>query len=509
MGTSACVDAPKLVRAPIVFACALLALLMPAGCRKKPELPIPPRATGEPVTSPSVSTVAVPITISLDNLQQVLERHAPRTLWAIDEKLTCLSGRQVRVLGRDVKVTPDIACHIQGQVTRGRMAVSGRGQELTIAMPVSATIHARDADGILKGETATGSAVVHARVRLSLDEHWEPRAKVDISYDWSEPPGIDFLGQRIRFAQRADRELVRVIAGLEREVQREVARQNIRSTLQQLWNQGFTVISLNREKPPAWMRITPTGLGFAGYRARGRTLELGIIAQATTETFITDDKPEASRPSPLPERMAQIEQPGLAVNIPVMADYAQLEPVLLHALRRLAAKGIRVEGLGSVNADFRGVTIYATDNGRLAVGIDAAIEPVGERTGRWARAEGKAWLTGLPVTVADSQIVRVRDLQIYGEADQMAANILIQVLSSDMLKGEIAAALTQNFSKDYAEVIDVARRAIADMREGPLRMQATIDEVRHQAVQVTGAGLFMPVQASGSATVTLDLRQAL
>src|SRR5690606_15869506 len=100
--------------------------------------------------------------------------------------------------------------------------------DLTISMPVSATIHARDADGIFKGETATGSAVVRAQVRLSLDERWEPRGKVDISYDWSEPPGIDFLGQRIRFVERADRELVDVIAGLEREVQREVARQQVR-----------------------------------------------------------------------------------------------------------------------------------------------------------------------------------------------------------------------------------------------------------------------------------------
>jgi hypothetical protein len=36
--------------------------------------------------------------------------------------------------------------------------------------------------------------------------------------------------------------------------------------------------------------------------------------------------------------------------MPVFADYAELEPPLLKALRKLAKKGIHIEGVGSVNA---------------------------------------------------------------------------------------------------------------------------------------------------------------
>ena len=47
-----------------------------------------------------------------------------------------------------------------------------------------------------------------------------------------------------------------------------------------------------------------------------------------------------------------IGQRGLQFYIPVLADYEQLEPVVLRALRKLAAKGITLKGIGAVDAEF-------------------------------------------------------------------------------------------------------------------------------------------------------------
>ena len=62
---------------------------------------------------------------------------------------------------------------------------------------------------------------------------------------------------------KADRELAKVIAGLERELQAEVAKAQIRPIIEGAWKQGFAVFELNRKDPPAWMRVTPVGLAVA------------------------------------------------------------------------------------------------------------------------------------------------------------------------------------------------------------------------------------------------------
>ncbi|MCB2073803.1 MAG: DUF4403 family protein [Novosphingobium sp.] len=485
----------------------LISLLLLGGCNSQYDHPAPPRVTAAPKFPSQDSTLAVPISLSLDEIQAGLERRTPRKLWSIDERReNCVPAQRIKAFGGRIKVTPDIGCRIVGQVTRGRIRLSGSGQRITITLPVNAVLSARDVGGVLKSETADGSATVRADVRLSVDRNWNPHAKVDISYGWTEPPGIDFLGQRIRFVKRADKELAKVVSGLERDLQKEIAKVRIRPVIADAWKEGFTVIELNREKPPAWMRVTPSGLGFSGYRVAGRRVELVVAAQAVTETFV-GDKPAMPVPTPLPPQLETVQNSGLRFFIPVVADYTQLEPVVLRALRKLAARGIRLEGVGRVDAKFEKVTIYATSDNRLAVGIEAQVEPVGERFGtRFGKSHGRIWLTGTPVSTPNSQVIRVRDLEIFGGADRMAADLLIQLMLSDKVKEEIATSLTEDFSEDYDKVLEAARRAIANRREGDFRLSATIDDVNHDLVQVTGAGLFLRVAATGKGQILYSPR---
>ena len=487
-----------------LVAVAFVPALILASCDSQPEIPAPPRLTTVPEFAKESSTLLVPVTLSLESLQRALEAKTPRQLWSIDRRSdTCVAGKRIKAFGERIKVTPDISCRIVGQVTRDAITLSGKGENLGITMPVRATISARDVGGILKGETATGSAVVRASVRFGLTADWHPQAKVDISYDWTNPPGIDFVGQRIRFVDRADRELAGVIAGLERELQAEVARAQVRPIITGAWKEAFTVIELNREKPPAWMRITPVGLAFAGYNVDGRNLHLKIAAEVFAETFVGAEAPEAQKPVTLPPQIPVPRNTGLRFHIPVLADYRELEPVVLRALRKLNAKGIRIQDVGHVNADFRKVTVFATDEGRLAIGVDAVVEPVGQRLGtRWGKAKGKVWLTGVPITEPNSEIVRVRDVAIFGGTDRVATNLLLAVAGSDAVRQEIASSLTQDFTKDYRKVLMAAQKAIGDRQIGNFRLTVSIDEVTHDLIEVTGAGLFMPVTVNGTGKIT-------
>jgi Domain of unknown function (DUF4403) len=482
--------------------CAIPVMLL-AACGPKQENPAPPRLTTVPEFPKTSSTLLVPVTLSLDSLQRALEAKTPKQLWSIDKHSDkCVAGQRVKAFGSRIKVTPDISCQIVGRVTRGAIALSGHGKRVTISMPVNATIAARDVAGFLKGKTATGAAVVRADVSFGLDANWHPHAKVEISYDWTNPPGIDFVGQRIRFVEKADKELGKVIAGLERDLQDEVAKAQVRPIIAGAWKQGFTVFELSRKNPPAWMRVTPVGLAFAGYNVEQRNLRLQIAAEAFTETFVGADVPKPEQPTPLPRQIPVPKSSGLRVYIPVVADYRELEPVVLRALRKLNKKGIQIEGAGSVNADFQKVTVYATGEGRLAVGVDAEVEPVGDRIGKsWGKAKGQVWLTGSPISETNSEVIRVRDIRIFGDTDRVATNLLLALANSDSVRQEIAGALTEDFSKDYHKVLGKAQKAIGDRQEGDFRLSVRINEVSHDSIQVTGGGLFMPVMVKGSGQI--------
>ncbi len=489
------------------LAIVLLAGLLTA-CGQTGTYPVPPRADTKPKFEAASSSLTVPVTLSLDTLQASLERSTPKRLWSIDEKRRkCISGQRVKALGANLKITPDIGCRIVGVVTRGRLKVTGRGKRISIRMPVNAEISARDVGGVIKRETATGSAIISLDARLRIDREWNPRATVDISYNWTESPGIDFLGQRIRFVNHADRELAGVVANLERELEKEISRINLKPTVAGAWRQAFTVISLNRENPPAWMRITPGGIAIDGYWVEGRTVILTASLDAKTETFVDADPPPMPVPVDLPPQKENRGAQGFSFFIPVIADYEQFEPVLLRALQKLAKNDIRVEGVGRVKARFDKVKIYATEGDRIAVGIDAQVNPIDDLVGiDWGNAKGRIWLTGTPYNAPDSQVIRITNLAVFGDMDRLAGDLLVKLMGSEQIRERIEQGLQEDFGRDYEKVIEAARKAITERREGDFRIEARIDTVRHGVVQATGAGLFLPVHASGAAQIVYEPR---
>lgn len=496
----------------------LLAMLLLTACSDDVGNPAPPRIETPANFPKQASTIVVPLTVSLDDIEAKLNTSTPQRLWTINQREPkCIPAQSVRICpvhvkkckGKDckniackigiksTKVTPDVPCTIVGQVTRGRIRLSGRGDVLLVHMPIRAVISARDVGGVIKRETANASADVRAVVKMSITNAWSPVAKVNIDYSWKEPPGINFLGKRIQFTSKADAKLTTVIAGLERDLSWEIASVQTRAIIQEAWRQGFTSIMLNRERPAAWMRITPQRLSFGGYRVRGRQLELTLAAETITETFI-GARPDDPEKTPLPPPGRVVPNKGLRFHIPVLADYAELEPVVERALKKLAAKGISLDSIGPVDVEFGKVTIYATEGGKLAVGIQASADIIRSPL---PGTKGEIWLSAVPFNQANSQIIKVRDLQIAARTDNQAVNLLMSLFSDAEVLAEINAALTEDFNKDYEKVLLAARKAISQRREGDFTLSAQVDNVSHGTVMVTGSGLFLPVDVTGKANI--------
>src|SRR3546814_12394711 len=121
--------------------------------------------------------------------------------------------------------------------------------------------------------------MAHARVRIEPTPDWRTRGKARITYGWTKAPGIDFLGRRIIFTDQADEKLKPVVASLEREVNREIAKIDIRGQAADIWRQAFTSIELNGENPPVWMRVTPQPIPYDGSRLHGRWVTLDLASE--------------------------------------------------------------------------------------------------------------------------------------------------------------------------------------------------------------------------------------
>jgi hypothetical protein len=490
----------------------LAPLLLLIACSKDAGNPAPPRVE-TPIPVPALaSTLEVPVTVNLDQLERRLNTALPLQLLAIDKvEKACVPAQKVALcLKRDAdgkckigfdktKITPDIACHITGAVTRGPLRLSGSGDTLRLTMPISAQINARDAKDKLKGETATAEAEVRARVHIDLDENWEPKARVAIDYGWTEEPGIDLLGTRIKFATKADRALEPHIKALEAKIPALLREQHSHELLEKTWAQAFTVLSVNRKNPEVWIRLTPKALHVAPFTVEGRTLTLPVTAQALAETFL-GTRPKPNPPTPLPNPSPQLVATGVSLKLPVVASYDVLEPVLAKALGKLSKKGLNIKDYGTVDVRFGDVTLYPTTNGRIAVGLQIdARTPNG-----LIDAKGTLWMTARPQNDINSKRVQFTDLEIASQTNSRGFDLLVAIANAPQVRAIIATELTQDFTKDYDKLMAKIAPKIAALKLGKnFIIKAELDEVVTGQVEALGQGLYMPIEARGQAVLML------
>ncbi|MET0240158.1 MAG: DUF4403 family protein [Sphingobium sp.] len=481
------------------IAAAIITATIPlAGCSDPKPAGPPPRAH-DPIPVPQEnSLIAVPVEADQRVLSQAIEKAVPRTLWTIDRKMQrCIPPQKLKVFGRRLNVTPSIGCTVVGVVTRGPIRLRGEGKEIVAEMPITARISARDVGGVLKGETATGSAMAHARIKLDITPDWQPKGTVRLHYAWTAPPGIDFLGQRITFTDQADKKLRPIIRQLEKDLPRELARADIKGQVDALWRRSFTAVELNRTKPPVWMRVSPRRLIYDGYTIEQGRLRLSLGLEAMTETFV-GPKPPASQPTPLPPLVKATTDRQFRFFIPVIADYRQLEPVIHRALTKRSRRPFPVPGLGDVMARFDKVEAYGTTGGRIVVGLTLSAWPSSGATGA---VNGRIWIAARPVNDAGSARIHFTDLTVTGATDVVGGDLLLQLGNSPGVSDMIAAALVQNFGRDLDKLLIKVRRAIERKQEGDFTINARIATVETGTIKAFGQGLYLPVRATGDAKI--------
>jgi hypothetical protein len=470
----------------------LAALLVLTGCEDRPSQSIvPPRASEAIVFAEEPSVVSVNLKVDLAGLERDLEARLPRRLWSIKrQNLVCVPSKKVDLALFKLK-TPKLKCDIESEVTRGRLRLSTRGQDLTLQVPISAEVVARDIGGILKRETVTAVADLRLALRLDVRRDWQLKGDVAIDYSWSKEPGFDFLGQRIKLTEDADKALDPLRAKAEAGLKRALARVQLKAAAERGWRSAHTVLELNRENPAVWGRITPQRFYYGGYRIDGQSLWMILALEGKLESHV-GRKPDIPEPGPLPALEWLAIKPGYALlRVPVVADYAVLEPVIAKALTKRAARPFELGEYGTVKARFDNIEVYGTIGNRIAVGVTFAAE---SDVVLWRKARGRLWISALPMTTPNSREVGFTDVTITGETDVVGEKLLLALANSDEFKTTIEHALKQNFEGDFAKLLGKIDRAIAFRKDGPVAYSVTIERINTGRIVSYGQGLHLPVE---------------
>ena len=117
--------------------------------------------------------------------------------------------------------------------------------------------------------------------------------------------------------------------------------------------------------------------------------------------------------------------------------------------------------------------------------------------------QGTVWLTATPVTRAGSEVLTIEGLSLYGDMDGYSGDLIIALLDQPAIKSKIESALVTDFREDYTRVVGKARKGLESVQVGRANLAFEVEDFAHGAIEVTGAGLYLPVTASGTVTTRL------
>lgn len=457
------------------------------------------------------SSIIVPVTISMADLQAQANAQIPTTLYSIDQNQDgCVPAQWINVcvLPRPwplhgcaqylkTKGTPAIDCHLQGSVTRRNVTVGGSGANLTLSVPIDISVTASGRGDIGKNIHQTGSANMVANVTVSfdVDENWQPAANVNANYNWTDPPHVWILGFKITFADKVDPKIRDFIAQLQQKLPSLLANLKLRDIAQKYWDAGFTTLSLN-DAPPVWLSIVPETVGYGGYQIASGNINLTFMAGGKVATG-GGLKPSDPTPTPLPILQRSLPAAGFDFSVPITADYATLHDQLAAALKFGKEQTLNLQGYGDVKVTVNNVTLYQTDGRSLAIGVDLDASP----TGNFAAAKGVVWVTTKIKIDNTNHTVLPDEFKIYGKDGNGPLDLLVLLVQLPPLKGILSEALKYNFTPQYDKLVASANAALRRQITPALYIDGKISNMAPESVNAGPDGLMAIVGAHGVVAV--------
>jgi hypothetical protein len=464
-----------------LIALPLLAALG-AGCRDNVRIPAPSEG-GErrEVPEPQLSTVSIPITISLAAVAAKVEEKVPRGQNSEDEW---------KPLG-SFPVVGTLYVKQMWERDRLRIELNGDHADLSTRVRYRARVAARPCVLGRCQWVQLGSCGQEGRAMPSIDLGL--RTQLGFRNDWTVTPRTTPRRVRTgvhckltkanvdvteRVANLVQGLLDRAAPEIDARIREEAA---LRRRVENVWEDVQKPI---RASTGVYVMLQPEALAVSPPQGSGTTLNT-TVSVTVRPRVVVGDKPEVT-PKPLPLSGTTTATEGFRIQLVAELPFATMDSVVRS---KLVGRSFDIEGR---RIKVRNTRLYgAGQRVVLAANLIGA-------------ARGTVYFVGTPVFDPDSQIVSVPDLDFSVESKEVLPQVA-QWLLYDQMRDQMRASarfpVGDRIDKIRADVDSALDRQLSRA----VRMNGRVDRITPLGVFVFSESVAAVVQADGQASIRIDI----
>lgn len=442
--------------------------------------------SSSPIYQPKLSSVTVPVSISIATIEEKLNSEFAGILYK-DDKLE----------GDNVAVTVS---------KNGRMTMRADKDKIYFSIPLH--IYAKGrwkwnpckiCPSIDKTEDTAFDMVINTESRIGLTEDYKINTITSGNFEWGNTKPVLQLGPLkiglARFVEPKMREQISVIARqLDKELQNRI---DIRKYVADAWLQMQEPIKLDNELN-AWLSIVPKDVRIAPIYAKDGNLNtrIGITSYLTATT---DGKPQVKLNRNLPKlivdnRLADDIQIGLTANIPYEHASKLLQEQVTGRTYKFDDNKSQVKvNAASITASGEQLIMMLDVDGKTKAGLFTK------------KIVGKVYLRGTPYYDAQSASIKVRDIdydldtkdKLLSTANWLAKNKFKEMIQEQVnipVQGELTKA-----KKLLQASLDQTGKA-----SNSFLLRGNINEIEPENIYLTPTGIKAVINAKGSVTATIE-----
>lgn len=443
-------------------------------------------ASAAPVYNPKLSSVTVPVSISVAALETKLNKELSDILY----KDTNLSDDNLAVT----------------VMRNGSLQLHAEKDKVYFSVPLR--IYAKGrwkwdpckfCPAIDKTEDTTFDMIIKTESKVGLTEDYKINTITSGNFEWGDTKPYITLGPLkiglARFIEPAMQQQMNTIARqLDKEIQ---SRLNLRQYVADTWVQLQQPVKLD-DQLNAWLSVVPQEVRMAPLHARNGSLHTSIGITSFIQVT-TDGKPQTQLNKNLPRliidsRMSDDIQIGLTATVP----YTHASSLMREQVANQT---------------------YKFDGGKSQVTVkDAAITPSGEqlvlmldvdgktKAGLFTKKLlGKVYLRGTPYYDAETASIRLRDVDYDLETKDMllnTANWLAKNKFKDMIQSQVNIPV-QSQLNDVRNMLQQTLSRSERMHEAVM-LRGAVNNLEMENIYLTPAGIRAVVNARGNLTATID-----
>ena len=460
--------------------CAALAVALTA-CGF--EAPAPKRTPPPQMPAPPLSTIAVTLTVPVNDLAAMLNQKTAQQIARMDgKKVGCFIAK----------------CKMDLLATRtGPITASAQNGGIAINLPFSVMAHISMKGGFFKSggdANATGEARAFTTIGLTPDWRVETHTTGDVQLSDSQ---LNLGPIRMSVTDLWNHNDEHLSDAIFKQLDKRIAPAiKLKPQAEKLWARVQQPIKVGK-KPPAWLLLEPQALRIGHVETANNALIVSLAADVRGRVVIADTEPPPPAkllPLPRPEPLGTPSN-TFAFTIPVTLPYDEAANL---ALKQIQKKPPHV---GSAQIKITNLQILPSGQD-VIVAVRFCVAQTWDVFG-WFDSCGDGYLRGTPTFDAATNNVRITNVHYDIATEGMLLSVM-KWLAGDELAKQIQTHLVFNVAHDMDKLEASVTKALAKPQGKGVVISGQVQSFGPPTLGWTDKGFLALFTAQGTVSASLD-----